>query len=130
MSKRIEISSGSRWEELVGYSRLVKTGSLIEIAGTTAVDEDGNIVGIKDPFEQTLFIFKKIETYLRKVEASLSDITRTRIYVTNINHWEAIGEAHFMIFANIKPVATMVEVSRLIDPQLLVEIEVTAYKYK
>lgn len=105
----------------------MKTGPVIEIAGTTAVDDEGKIRGIDDPYGQTIFIFQKMEKFLAKIHASLSDITRTRIYVTNIDHWEIIGKAHYKIFKNIKPVATMVEVNRLIHPQLLVEIEATAY---
>jgi enamine deaminase RidA (YjgF/YER057c/UK114 family) len=127
MSKKVAISSGSKWEEQVGYSRLVKTGNIIEVAGTTAVDKNGNIVGKGNSFKQTIYIFEKIKSYLEKAGASLADVTRTRMYVANIEEWEAIGQAHHKVFKDIKPVATMVEVGRLIDPELLIEIEVTAY---
>ena len=122
----MKISSGSKWEQEVGYSRVVRIGNIVEVAGTTAVDDKGNTVGMGDPYLQTKFIFEKIEKYLKKAGASLEDIVRTRMYVTNINQWEEIGRAHGEFFRKIKPVATMVEVSKLIDPELLVEIEVTA----
>ena len=124
--KRINIGSGSIWEDKVGYSRGVKTGNIIEIAGTTAV-KNGEIVGIKDPYIQTKFILEKISAVLKKLGSGMEDVTRTRIYVTDIDNWEQIGCAHAEFFKDIKPVATMVEVSSLIDKDLLVEIEVTAY---
>lgn len=126
MSKRINISSGTKWEDIVGYSRAVRVGNLVEVAGTTAVDEDGQVVGVKDPFEQTSFILTKIEKALEETGAVLADVIRTRIYVTDIRQWEEVGRAHGQYFREIKPVATMVEVKSLISPELLVEIEVTA----
>ena len=125
-SKRINISSGSKWEDSVGYSRVVKSGNIIEVAGTTATDEDGNVVGRDDPYHQTKFILQKIEKYLIKAGASLEDVVRTRMFVTDIRKWEEIGRAHGEFFHTIKPAASMLEVNKLIDPELVVEIEVTA----
>lgn len=127
MSKRIVISSGSEWEPAVGYSRLIRIGNLIEIAGTTAIDGKGRVISPGNPYEQTVFILQKMDEYLKQVGASPADVTRTRLYVTNIEHWEVIGKAHRAFFGQIKPVATMVEVRRLIHPQLMVKIEATAY---
>ena len=126
MKKRINISSGTKWEDIVGYSRAVRIGNLIEVAGTTAVDEDGQVVGPGDPGEQTKFILSKIEKALTSAGAALHDVVRTRMFVTNIADWEAIGRVHGLYFKDIKPAATMVEVKSLISPELLVEIEVTA----
>ena len=126
MSQRINISSGASWEEIVGYSRAVRIGNVVEVAGTTAVDEQGNVVGQNDPGAQTRFILQKIEKALRQAGATLEDVIRTRIFVTDISRWEEIGRAHGDFFRTIKPVATMVEVNALISPELLVEIEVTA----
>lgn len=126
MSKRLNISSHSKWEEIVGYSRAVRVGNFIEVAGTTAVDENDQVIGINDPGEQTRFILKKIEKALISAGATLKDVVKTRMYVTNIADWEAIGKAHGIFFKDIRPAATMVEVKSLISPELLVEIEVTA----
>lgn len=126
MSQRLNISSGAQWEEIVGYSRAVRIGNVVEVAGTTAVDEQGAIVGAYDPGAQTRFILQKIEKALLQAGATLQDVIRTRIFVTDIARWEAIGRAHGDFFRTIKPVATMVEVKALISPELLVEIEVTA----
>ena len=126
MTQRLNISSGSVWEETVGYSRAVRLGNLIEVAGTTAVDENGQVMGINDPFEQTSFIISKIEKALIEAGSTLKDVIRTRIFVTDITQWEEIGKAHGQYFRDIKPVATMVEVKSLISPELLVEIEATA----
>ena len=126
MSKRINISSGTKWEDIVGYSRAVRIGNVIEVAGTTAVDENGQVVGPGDPGEQTKFILSKIEKALTSAGATLQDVVRTRMFVTKIADWETIGKAHGLYFKDIKPVATMVEVKSLISPELLVEIEVTA----
>ena len=125
MNKRINISSGTVWEDIVGYSRAVRIGNVIEVAGTTAVDEKGEVVG-RDAGKQTEFILSKIEKALASAGATLQDVVRTRIFVTNIGDWEAIGRIHGLYFRDIKPVATMVEVKSLISPDLLVEIEVTA----
>jgi len=126
MTKRLNISSGAKWEDIVGYSRAVKIGNIIEVAGTTAVDEDGQVVGLNDPYEQTRFALAKIEKALAQAGATMQDVVRTRMFVTNISQWEEIGRAHGLYFKEIKPAATMVEVKSLISPELLVEIEVTA----
>lgn len=126
MNKRINISSGAKWEEIVGYSRAVRVGNTIEVAGTTAVDENGQVVGANNPYEQTKFAISKIERALKEAGASLEDVVRTRLFVTDIRAWEEIGRAHGEFFRAIKPVATMVEVNALISPDLLVEIEATA----
>ena len=123
---RRNISSGTDWEEIVGYSRAVRLDNTIEVAGTTAVDEKGQIVGPGDAGRQAAFIFRKIEKALAAAGGSLADVVRTRMFVTNVADWEAIGRAHGEVFREIRPVATLVEVSSLIDPDLLVEIEVTA----
>ena len=122
---RKKISSGSPWEDIVGYSRAVRVGNIVEVAGTTAMDGD-TIVGKDDLYAQTVFIIKKIEKALHEAGAALTDIVRTRMFVTDISQWEDIGKAHGEFFKTIKPVATMVEVSRLINDDLLIEIEVTA----
>jgi enamine deaminase RidA (YjgF/YER057c/UK114 family) len=126
MDKRISISSGTKWEDIVGYSRAVRIGNIIEVAGTTAVDENGQVVGLGDPAEQTKFILSKIEKALASTGASLKDVVRTRMFVTNIADWESIGRVHGLYFKDIKPAATMIEVKSLITPELFVEIEVTA----
>jgi enamine deaminase RidA (YjgF/YER057c/UK114 family) len=126
MSKRINISSGAKWEEIVGYSRAVRIGSTVEVAGTTAVDENGQVIGAGNPYEQTRFALEKIERALQAAGASLKDVVRTRMFVTDIQKWEEIGRAHGEFFREIKPAATMVEVKALISPELLVEIEATA----
>lgn len=126
MSNRINISSGAQWEEIVGYSRAVRIGNLVEVAGTTAVDETGQVVGVDDPAAQTRFILQKIEKALTQAGATLIDVIRTRIFVTDISRWEEIGRAHGEFFQTIKPASSMVEVKALISPALLVEIEVTA----
>lgn len=124
--KRLNISSGTYWEETVGYSRAVRVGNTIEVAGTTAVDSAGRVVGEGDPSAQAGYIFTKIQRALEEAGASLADVVRTRMYVTDITQWEAIGRAHGEFFREIRPAATMVEVRALIDPRLLVEIEATA----
>jgi enamine deaminase RidA (YjgF/YER057c/UK114 family) len=126
INNRINISSGTKWEELVGYSRAVRIGNIIEVAGTTAVDEHGQVVGPGDAGEQTKFILSKIERALTSAGATLKDVVRTRMFVTNMADWEKIGNVHGLYFKDIKPAATMVEVKSLISPELLVEIEVTA----
>jgi enamine deaminase RidA (YjgF/YER057c/UK114 family) len=126
MAKRINVSSGAKWEDVVGYSRAVRIGDVIEVAGTTAVDADGNVFAPGDPYAQTRFILGKIERALREAGATMEDVIRTRMYVVDITQWEPIGRAHGEVFGAIKPAATMVEVKGLIQPGLLVEIEVTA----
>ncbi len=125
MSERINISSGAPWEDIVGYSRAVRIGNTIEVAGTTAV-ENGQVLFKGDAAGQTDFILKKIALALQQAGADITDVVRTRIYVTQIAQWEAIGRVHGMYFGAIKPATTMVEVSNLIDKDMLVEIEVTA----
>ena len=125
MTSRKNISSGSQYEELVGYSRAVRVGNIIEIAGTTAI-ENNEIVGKDNAYEQTIYILQKIEQSLNSLDGQLSDIVRTRIFVTNINDWESIGRAHGEIFAQIKPVTTLVEIAKLVSEDMLVEIEATA----
>lgn len=123
---RRRISSGTKWESAVGYSRAILADSHIYVSGTTATDDQGNIVGVGNVFQQTEQALKNIERALHKADASLEDVVRTRIYVTNIDNWEEIGEAHAEVFADIRPATSMIEVSRLIDPKLLVEIEAVA----
>ncbi|MBC7879443.1 MAG: RidA family protein [Anaerolineales bacterium] len=126
MNHRINISSGLKWEETIGYSRAVKISNIVEVSGTTAFDENGNIVGADDPYQQTKFIIAKIEKALLSAGATLNDIVRTRMFITDINRWEEVGRAHGEYFHEIKPAATMVQIQSLIDPQMLVEIEATA----
>lgn len=122
---RQNIGSGSPWENVVGYSRAVRVGNIIEVAGTTAMDGD-ILIGKGDVYAQTIFIFKKIEKALIEAGASLKEVVRTRMFIVDISRWEEAGKAHGEIFKNIKPVATMVEISKLINEDLLIEIEVTA----
>ncbi len=122
---RKNISSGAPWEDVVGYSRAVRVGNHIEVAGTTAV-ENGQNIGVGDAYAQTIFILEKIKKAIVEAGGQLEDVVRTRIFVTDISQWEDVGRAHGAFFKNIKPAATMVEVSRLIDDELLVEIEATA----
>jgi enamine deaminase RidA (YjgF/YER057c/UK114 family) len=122
---KIKISSGSPWENIVGYSRAIRVGNMVEVAGTTAMDGDV-LIGKGDIYKQTVFILKKIEKALTEAGATLNDVVRTRMFVTDISQWEEVGKAHGEVFKNIKPVSTMVEVSRLINDDLLIEIEVTA----
>lgn len=127
MTQRKNVPAGSKWEDIIGYSRAVRIGNVIEVAGTTtAVDENGNTLGLNDPYEQTKLTLGKIEKALNAAGASLKDVVRTRIFATDISRWEEIGRAHGEFFKDIKPVTTMVEVKALIDPALLVEIEATA----
>ncbi len=122
---RKNFSSGAVWEDIVGYSRAVQVGNIIEIAGTTAIEND-EIIGLGDAYQQTKFIIQKIEKVLNEAGASLTDVVRTRIFVVDIGQWEKIGKAHGEFFNEIKPASTMVEVSALIHPDILVEIEATA----
>lgn len=123
---RQNIASDALWEGTVGYSRAVRTGSFVYVAGTTAVDENGQVVGAGDAYQQTVFILKKIERALLEAGARLSDVVRTRMFVVNVADWPEIGRAHGECFADVRPAATLVEVARLIEPEFLVEIEVDA----
>ncbi len=126
---RQNISSGAEWEAIVGYSRAVKVGERIFVAGTTAVDKDGKVVGPDDPFTQTMQILKIIKAALEEVGAGMENVVRTRMFVTDISRWEEVGRAHGEFFRDIRPASTMVEVSKLINPELLVEIEAEAVVY-
>lgn len=123
---RYKFGTGTKWEEQVGYSRVIRHDKQVEVAGTVAVDLDGNLVGEGDMYAQAVFILKKIERALHEGGASLKDVIRTRSYVTDISRWEEFARAHNEFFDSVRPVATLVEVSKLIDPRMLIEIEVSA----
>jgi len=124
--ERTNYSSGAKWEAIVGYSRAVKTGNTIEVTGTVAVDDNGQTVGVNNAYEQTKFIIGKIEKVLKQAGASLKDVVRTRMFVTDISRWEEFGKAHGEYFKDIRPCTSMIEVKGLIEPQYLIEVEATA----
>ena len=124
--QRTNYSSGAKWEDIVGYSRAVKVGNTIEVTGTVAADDNSSPVGGNDAYEQTKFIIEKIEKVLKNAGASLKDVVRTRMFVTDISRWEEYGKAHGEFFKDIKPCTSMIEVKGLIAPEYLIEIEATA----
>jgi enamine deaminase RidA (YjgF/YER057c/UK114 family) len=123
---RQNISSGTKWEAIAGYSRAVRLGNIVHVAGTTATDDEGNLVGAGDPYVQTVFIIKKIERALLKAGASLKDVVRTRIYVTDVSQWEPVARAHGEFFEDIRPVNTLIGISALIGEGYMVEMEAEA----
>lgn len=123
---RESVSTKAPWEPILGYCRAVRIGSLVCVSGTTAIDEDGKIIAEGDAYGQTVFIIRKIERALKEIDAKLTDVVRTRIFVTDINDWRKVALGHFEFFGNIRPASTLLEVSRLIDQKLLVEIEADA----
>jgi enamine deaminase RidA (YjgF/YER057c/UK114 family) len=124
--ERINFSSGAKWEAIVGYSRAVKMGNIIEVGGTVAVDDNNEVFGKDNAYAQTKFIIEKIEKALMQAGATLENVIRTRMFVTNISRWEEYGKAHGEFFKDIRPVTSMIEVKGLIDPAYLIEIEATA----
>lgn len=126
MSKRQNISSGTKWEPLVGYSRAVRVGNVVHVSGTTATDEGGAVVGVGDAYAQTKFILEKIERALKEAGATMRDVVRTRVYLTDVNLWEDAGRAHAEFFADVRPANTMLAIAALIGDDYLVEIEVEA----
>ncbi|WP_227133040.1 RidA family protein [Halorubellus salinus] len=124
--ERRRVSSGTQWEDAVGYSRAVRVGDRVEVSGTTATDDAGEVVGVGDSYAQTAQIIENVERALAELDAGLCDVVRTRMYVTDVDDWEAIGRAHSEAFDDVRPATTMVEVSGLIDPEMCVELEAVA----
>ena len=124
--QRTNYASGAKWESIVGYSRAVKVGNTIEVTGTAAVDDNGKTVGIGDAYAQAKFAIQKIEKVLKQAGASLKDVVRTRMFVTDISRWEEYGKAHGEFFKDIMPCTSMIEIKGLIDPEYMIEIEATA----
>ena len=124
--QRINYASGAQWEEIIGYSRAVKIGNVVEVTGTVSVDENNELIGKDNPYEQTKYILYKIEKVLERAGATMKDVIRTRMYVTDISCWREFGKAHAEVFKDIKPSTSLLEVKALIDPEYLIEIEATA----
>ncbi|MFI5186320.1 MAG: RidA family protein [Chitinophagales bacterium] len=124
--ERINYSSGSKWEDIIGYSRAVKIGNVVEVTGTVASGPDGQVVGKNDAYTQTKYVYKKIEDVLKRAGAEMKDVVRVRMFVTDISRWQEYGKAHSEFFKEIKPCNTMIEIRALIEPEYLIEIEATA----
>ncbi|WP_254863378.1 RidA family protein [Halovivax gelatinilyticus] len=127
-TERQLVDSGTEWEDAVGYSRAVRAGDTVHVSGTTATDENGDVVGVGDPYERTWFALSLATDALEAAGASTTDVVRTRLYVTDVEDWEEIGAAHAEYFADVRPAATMVQVAQLIDPDHLVEVELEAIR--